>query len=154
MSRSHVHAAALLAGLATILLLGLAPAQAATPQATYQHQARVATNQQRADHHRVRLARQDCVQRYAVRQARRMAAQERMFHQDLGRVLRECHLSRAGENVAYGYPTGRSVVNQGWMHSAGHRANILDRRFRLLGVGARKGDDGRWYAAQVFGRGR
>jgi uncharacterized protein YkwD len=57
-----------------------------------------------------------------------------------------------GENVAYGYPNGRSVVNDGWMRSPGHRANILNPDFRLMGIGARKGHDGRWYVAQVLGR--
>jgi uncharacterized protein YkwD len=38
------------------------------------------------------------------------------------------------------------------MHSEGHRANILNPSYRLLGMGARRSDEGRWYAAQVFGR--
>jgi uncharacterized protein YkwD len=38
------------------------------------------------------------------------------------------------------------------MKSEGHRRNILDRRFRLMAIAARKGDDDRWYVAQVFGR--
>lgn len=149
----------LLAALATALVTVLAtattlapPAVARTPEATYQHQIFTATNHQRARHHRVAFKRQRCVQKYAVRQARRMARQDRMFHQDLGRVLRDCGLRAAGENVAYGYRSGRSVVNDGWMHSKGHRANILNRQFRLLGVGARRSADGTWYAAQVFGR--
>jgi uncharacterized protein YkwD len=81
-----------------------------------------------------------------------MAQQEQMLHQDLGPVMEACGLRTAGENVAEGYPNGRSVVNDGWMGSEGHRANILNPDFRLLGIGARKGHDGRWYAAQVFGR--
>ncbi len=81
-----------------------------------------------------------------------MARQDRMFHQDLRPILRQCGLSTVGENVAYGYRSGRSVVNDGWMHSEGHRRNILNRDFRLMGIGARKSDDGTWYAAQVFGR--
>ena len=141
-----------LAALGATATLWAAPAVAQAPAATYQHQAFVATNHHRAEHDRVALRRQDCVQRYAVRQARRMARQDRMFHQDLGRVLRDCRLRMAGENVAYGYATGRTVVNDGWMHSAGHRANILDPSYRLLGVGARRRADGTWYAAQVFGR--
>ncbi len=44
----------------------------------------------------------------------------------------------AGENVAYGYPTGRSVVNRGWMRSEGHRANILSPGFKLVAVAARR----------------
>lgn len=132
--------------------LWLAPAEAQAPAATYQKQIFSATNQQRERHDLVRLRHQDCVQKFAVRQARRMARQERMFHQDLGPILRRCGLRSVGENVAYGYPTGRSAVNQGWMRSERHRANILNRNFRLLGAGARRDDDGTWYAAQVFGR--
>ena len=49
-----------------------------------------------------------------------------------------------GENVAMGYPTARSVV-RAWMHSAGHRANILNARFRHLGVGLRRAADGTPY---------
>ena len=39
----------------------------------------------------------------------------------------------------------------GWMGLSGHRANILNGSYRLLGVGAAQSLDGRWYAAQVFG---
>jgi uncharacterized protein YkwD len=145
--------------LATTATLWLAPAATAqtapattTAEQTYQRRAFAATNHQRDRHDRARLRHQHCVQKYAVRQARRMARQQRMFHQDLGRVLRACGLRMAGENVAYGYRSGRAVVNDGWMHSAGHRENILNPSYRLLGVGARRGDDGTWYAAQVFGR--
>jgi uncharacterized protein YkwD len=49
-----------------------------------------------------------------------------------------------GENVAMGYPTARSVV-RAWMHSAGHRANILNPRFRDVGVGLRRSADGTPY---------
>lgn len=42
-----------------------------------------------------------------------------------------------GENIAWGsgpYSTPASIM-RGWMESPGHRANILDRRFRDLGLG-------------------
>lgn len=117
----------------------------------YQHQAVEATNRVRHHHERAGLRAQDCLQRFAERQARRMARQDRMFHQELVPVARACRLTTAGENVAYGYPNGRSVVNDGWMKSEGHRENILNRGFRLMGVGARQSADGTWYAAQVFG---
>ena len=81
-----------------------------------------------------------------------MAQREQLFHQDLGAVLRDCHLSAAGENVAAGFPNGKSVVNNGWMSSEGHRANILNPSFTTVGIGARKGHNGQWYVAQVFGR--
>jgi uncharacterized protein YkwD len=122
------------------------------PHVKYQRQAYNATNEHRAAEGLKELRRTDCVQRFAVRQAKRMAQREEMYHQDLRPILEECGLSRVGENVAYGYRTGRSVVNRGWMHSPGHRANILNPAYRLMGIGARKGHDGRWYVAQVFGR--
>jgi uncharacterized protein YkwD len=49
-----------------------------------------------------------------------------------------------GENVAMGYPTARAVV-RAWMHSAGHRANILNARFRHVGVGLSWSADGTPY---------
>jgi uncharacterized protein YkwD len=46
-----------------------------------------------------------------------------------------------GENIAYGtgpYGTPRSIV-RGWMHSPGHRANILNGTFRDIGIGIATG---------------
>lgn len=151
--------AALAAAVLTVLASGpLTPAPAtAAPTggdgaAAYGRQAFRATDHQRATHDRTALRHQRCLHRFAKRQAARMAEQERMFHQRLAPVLRRCHLSYVGENVAEGYPSGRTVVNRGWMRSPGHRANILDRRFKRMEVVARRGEDGRWYASQVFGR--
>ena len=53
-----------------------------------------------------------------------------------------------GENIAKGYRSPAAVV-RGWMHSKGHRANILSRRFTHLGVGVCRGC---W--VQTFGGGR
>jgi uncharacterized protein YkwD len=127
-------------------------AGAATPAKKYQRQAHQATNARRADHGRARLAKQKCLQRFAVRHAKAMAAASSMHHQSLGPIMSACGLRAVGENVAYGFASGRSVVNDGWMNSSGHRANILDPGYRLMGIGARKSPDGRWYVAQVFGR--
>jgi len=40
-----------------------------------------------------------------------------------------------GENIAAGYPNAMSVVLDGWMCSAGHRANIMNADYNELGVG-------------------
>jgi uncharacterized protein YkwD len=42
--------------------------------------------------------------------------------------------SMAGENIAAGY-TSPEAVMEGWMNSAGHRANILNCQYRDTGVG-------------------
>lgn len=128
-----------------------APAQAGAASVLYETEAFTATNLQRVAHGRVVLRPGACLHKWAVRQARKMADQQRMFHQNLRRVATDCGLSYAGENVAYGYASGTEVV-RAWMNSSGHRANILNRRYRAMGIGARKADDGTWYVAQVFGR--
>jgi uncharacterized protein YkwD len=54
-----------------------------------------------------------------------------------------------GENIAAGYPDAAGAC-EGWMHSAGHRANVLGRDYTALGTGfARGGEYGRYYV-QVF----
>ena len=136
-----------------VLLVSLIPAPAqAQSKAKYQSQARVVTNNNRDNQDLAQLRKGDCVQKFARRQARRMANQDRMFHQDLSDVLRTCGLKKVGENVASGYPTGREAV-RGWMNSPLHRANILEPGFRKLGMAVRRSADGTPYAVQVFGRG-
>lgn len=40
-----------------------------------------------------------------------------------------------GENIAVGYPDAEAALLQGWMCSAGHRANIMNADYNELGVG-------------------
>ena len=56
----------------------------------------------------------------------------------------------AGENIAYGYPTARAVVD-GWMNSEGHRRNILNCSAKVTGVGLAYRDSTPYWT-QVFGR--
>ncbi|WP_407696622.1 CAP domain-containing protein [Streptantibioticus cattleyicolor] len=54
-----------------------------------------------------------------------------------------------GENIARGQPDAAAVM-AAWMHSPGHRANILTCAYRALGVGFHPGDGGPWWT-QDFG---
>lgn len=119
--------------------------------ASYAADAVRATNAARVRRDLRPLGTTRCLRSAAARQAAAMAREGSMWHQDLQAVMGDCGLGTVGENVAVGYPTGRAVVT-GWMGSPGHRANILQRRFRLVAVAARRSDSGTWYAAQVFGR--
>ncbi|MCK9518603.1 MAG: CAP domain-containing protein [Dehalococcoidia bacterium] len=48
---------------------------------------------------------------------------------------RDCGYSLgAGENIAYGFGSAASVFN-GWMNSPGHRANMLNKNYRAVGIG-------------------
>lgn len=57
--------------------------------------------------------------------------------------------SAAGENIAKGQRTPEEVV-RGWMNSPGHRANILNRSFTEIGVGAARNKNGVIYWTQLF----
>lgn len=144
------------AGLGAVLVTVLAltatmPAPAVAGARGIARSAFEATNDRRADHDLRRLRAHDCLEDQARRQARRMARQQRLFHQDMGRVLRVCDLRSVGENVAVGFDGGQAVVTA-WMASPGHRANLLERSQRLMGIAAKRGEDGEWYVAQVLGR--
>ena len=55
-----------------------------------------------------------------------------------------------GENIAVGYWSAGDVCHA-WMASQEHRANILGRHYRLIGVGYARAGDGRTYFVQDFG---
>ncbi|GLV77609.1 CAP domain-containing protein [Streptomyces hygroscopicus] len=58
-------------------------------------------------------------------------------------------LDLGGENIARGQSDAQAVMDS-WMHSSGHRANILNCSFKRMGVGAHFGDGGPWWT-QDFG---
>ena len=59
------------------------------------------------------------------------------------------HWGTFGENIAMGQ-TGAAAVMDSWMRSSGHRANILNSRFREIGVAVARDSSGRPYYVQVF----
>ncbi|SDE56341.1 CAP domain-containing protein [Auraticoccus monumenti] len=144
-------AAAVVAATTTLgLVAPVTSAQAAVTPSAYALEARTQTNAERTERSVATLSYSSCLRTYSTRQARAMAAAKRMHHQDLRPILSACGLSRVGENVAVGYPSGKATV-VGWMASSGHRANILDPTFTQGVVSAAQDSSGRWYVAQVFG---
>ena len=141
--------------LTSLLFTGLnltaSPASAAVDLDGMENRIHALTNKSRAANGKAGLGKQACVQRFAQKQANKQAAQKSMFHQSLSPILKSCRLSLVGENVAYGY-TSPGAVQKAWMNSPGHRANILESRYRFMGVGVAAADDGTLYYAVVFGR--
>jgi uncharacterized protein YkwD len=58
-----------------------------------------------------------------------------------------------GENIAMRQTSAATVVDS-WMHSSGHRANILSTSVTEIGIGFARDSAGRPYYVQVFGRPR
>lgn len=61
--------------------------------------------------------------------------------------------SAYAENIAMGQSTAAAAMDS-WMHSSGHRANILSTSVTEIGVGFARDSAGRPYYVQVFGRPR
>jgi uncharacterized protein YkwD len=60
------------------------------------------------------------------------------------------HTSAAvGENIAMGQHSSGEVLNA-WMNSSGHRANILNRGYRRIGVAAYRTPEGTIFWCQQF----
>lgn len=84
----------------------------------------------------------------ATSHAEWMASRERLVHQDL--PIRSLGLALMGENIAMG-TADEDKVTKMWMNSPGHRANILNGRFRKVGVAYAFSSDGVAYWCVVFG---
>jgi uncharacterized protein YkwD len=142
--------AVLLLSAAALVVGPLVQPAAASVSGRYEHSVNVHTNTERGDRHLTPLKKSTCLDRYAERQARAMARKNTMYHQQLGPILRTCHLDEVGENIAFGFTTG-AAVTAGWMASPPHRANLLNPDHRLIGVGAYQDSHGWWYVSQVLG---
>ena len=107
------------------------------------------TNARREAHGRKPLRAAPCPDSFAEPWTRHLARTQTLTHQDLGPMLGCPHTSYAGENIASGYSTPRALVSA-WMHSPGHRANLLSRHFHRIGVSGWRATDGVTYATQDF----
>jgi uncharacterized protein YkwD len=93
-----------------------------------------------------------CMDRFTTSWTRYMAARDSFRHQSMYPIMRRCGQHTAGENIARATGTlGAERVVSMWMHSPGHRANILNGRYRYLSVDAfRSRDSGYVYVTQDF----
>ena len=109
-------------------------------------------NAERARHGLPKLRESPRLRSAAVRHAQHMVGAHFFDHTTpagatmADRIRRTGYTSGArawsiGENIAWG--SGRlataAQIQRSWMHSAGHRANILQRSFREIGIGIRPG---------------
>ena len=100
-------------------------------------------NEQRASHHVAPLRASTKLAHAAQGHAGDMVRRRYFAHGNFGARIAHTGWGRnrrqytIGENLAYGSGSGatpRGIV-AAWMNSAGHRANILQRRFHAIGIG-------------------
>jgi uncharacterized protein YkwD len=118
------------------------------------------TNLERTHHRRAALRANPRLMRAAQLQADQMARASRMAHvlpdapypRPVDRIeAADYRWNAVGENVAFGQANAAKVLDS-WMHSRGHRANILNANFTEMGAGYAVDRTGRPYYVQVFGR--
>ncbi len=110
----------------------------------YADQVVALVNQHRASLGLVQLKVSPTLTAAAVWKARHMAAYGYMAHDDPAPPIARTWFQRvqacgyagsgAGENIAYGYTTPAAVM-AGWLNSSGHKANIENPSYRVIGVG-------------------
>jgi uncharacterized protein YkwD len=98
----------------------------------------------------------DDLARIAADWSAHMAGTGNFAHRDLGAaggLPGMAKFSALGENIAWveGYPSMGNQIHVGWMKSAGHRANMLQRGFDSVGIEV-VCSGGRAWATQNFGR--
>jgi uncharacterized protein YkwD len=82
--------------------------------------------------------------------SKRMAERNQIFHTyNLYDAVRAYSPSTWGENV--GKAAFLTRVRTLWMHSSGHRANILKARFRRIGIGVVKARGWVWVTTIFYG---
>jgi uncharacterized protein YkwD len=87
---------------------------------------------------------------FAWRHSKRMAEKRDCFHtQDLYDAVRSYQPSTWGENVGAAGSSRR--IRTLWMGSSGHRVNILNARFRRIGIGVVKAHGMVWVTAIFYG---
>jgi uncharacterized protein YkwD len=84
---------------------------------------------------------------YAQKHAEWMARKNSMTHSDVNALMGKYHT--AGENIAWNQKDEPEVVDA-WMHSRGHRANILNKNFGKAGFGMSRNSRGQPYWCTVF----
>jgi uncharacterized protein YkwD len=131
----------------TLVLLGIALVLTLTAcMTTSQRSVANELNADRRAHGRRTLPSHSALNTKAQRWAEKLARDGRLSHSTLSSGAPSCWRS-LGENVGYG--PSIAAVQDAYMRSSGHRANILNTKWNYIGVGyAKRGS--RVYTVQVF----
>ena len=124
---------------------------ASSTVSTYESNVQKLINQRRANRGLRRLRLATCPEGTSKRWSQHLASTNSFYHQSMGRVLSRCDATYAGETLGRGTMSPRKLVRM-WMASPGHRAVLMSKKPRRIGIGATKDASGRWVVAANFVR--
>ena len=143
---------ALVLSSAAVLVLG---ATAAAQQTSQEKQLFEALNKSRQEAGQPALEWDERLAQPARQHSKLMAESNQLGHSLKGEppvaerlAATGIRFNRSGENV--GYNSDFNDLHRAWMESSGHRENILNPNFTVVGIGIAQGDDGLYYATQDF----
>ncbi len=141
-------AAALVASVLGTVGLGAQPASAAP---TLRQEMLTLTNKSRTDHGVRRLKLNPRLSNMATRHSRQMASKGTLYHTaNVAHELRSWHWTTWGENV--GMTSGTLAgLQDAFMKSPVHRTNILNGKFRHVGIGVARDGDAYWVTLTFYG---
>ena len=116
---------------------------------TYERRVQRLINVRRSNHGLRALRHQRCSDGTAERWSRHLARTNLFYHQSMTTVLNSCNARYAGETLGRGSIPPRRLVRM-WMRSPGHRAILLTRQARRIGIGAKLDQQGQWVVAANF----
>lgn len=131
-----------------------APAQAASSSvmtmsaSTYESQVQYYVNQVRAARGMPKLRLESCTDGTAERWAKYLASSGEFYHQSMMNIINKCDAYYAGETLGRGAISPKTLVDM-WMDSPPHKAVLLSKYARRIGVGAYV-SGGEWVTAANF----
>ena len=131
-----------------IELSSVAVRPAYDPQ-TYENQVKLYVNNERRKRGLPALAWAGCTDTVAERWASYLASHDAFYHQSMTALLRRCNARYAGETLAKGNITPRTLVTL-WMNSPIHRHVMLSSSPHRIGIGAVPDSDGEWVVAANY----
>jgi uncharacterized protein YkwD len=131
--------------------LAAVSARPAYSTSTYESQVQYYVNVERKRHGLAPLSWASCTDSAAERWSAYLAAHDAFYHQSMTALLKRCNATYAGETLAKGNITPRTLVTM-WMNSPVHRHVMLSSYPRRIGIGAVPDSHGEWVVAANYMR--
>jgi uncharacterized protein YkwD len=116
---------------------------------TYENEVKLYVNKERRKRGLPALAWAGCTDTVAEHWASYLASHDAFYHQSMTALLRRCNARYAGETLAKGNITPRTLVSL-WMNSPDHRHVMLSSSPHRIGIGAVPNSHGQWVVAANF----
>ena len=116
---------------------------------TYENQVKRYVNDERRKRGLPALSWATCTDTVAEHWASYLASHDAFYHQSMTALLRRCNARYAGETLAKGHITPRTLVSL-WMNSPVHKHVMLSSSPHRIGIGAVPDSHGEWVVAANY----